>query len=275
MKLLIFLFAVITCHAAIPLQWNPVPRKQVAASGGGGYTSPTNDSPYAWFDGDNNATQTNYLETQAADNESLGGWLDKSGNGRHVFGPVTTASLKRQTLVVNGKAMAEGGSTVWMDNSLLAGGTLSTPCTMYVAWRNNSSGTFVGIIDNTNSTAGQTVSAYKSNGEALGWGANGTDAAGATTVANPGNYIICAVFDGASSVVYTNRVLYSSGTVGSATLAGLTIGNLDTHLHGGGFVGELMLFSGADTAAQMTNTVNWLNFTNHGDANAGWGFFNY
>lgn len=220
---------------------------------GASYSGPGDYSPTMWFAGNNGVWQDDGT-TPCTDGTEVYRWDDKSSNLRHVY---QVSAGSRPTFRANFKASKgaiEFGGAAWLDNAF---GTLAQPVTIYLVLHTASgSGVYQGWSDSTN--AGARVILYKLNTDKPTLAA-ATDISDTASVATSTFYIFTGQANGASSFLRKNGTQVASGNAGTQGLTGLLLGNLQTHIHGGVALCEVIIYGAAHDATQMSNVEGTLN----------------
>jgi len=210
-------------------------------AGGGGSFSPSDLSGlFAWYKADALVTNTAHA-TPPADNDTIEGWGDSSGNNRTLT-PATGNPIWRNA-ATTGRTI--GGLQFSAATRLRIGFTAVSGCTIFSLWRNNSSGSSHATCDSTNSAQRQMV--YISGGDAFAiYAGNAFVTTG--TAANPSYNVQTAIFVTAGNdTIRTNGVVaISSSDAGSETLDGLTVGAAwdgGNNLGTGEYVSEVVVYN--------------------------------
>lgn len=183
-------------------------------------------------------------------------WVDKFGTGHNPtqatagFRPVNTAN---QQAGKNGMVFT-AANTTWLASASFT--ALSQPCTTYVVAKITPStiGYFVDGI-----TSGNRNAVFKNSTNYNLFGGSATLGTGALNNANP--HIQTSIFNGATSSIYMDNASSASGTTGSNTITGYTIGSRWDQNAGNyvdGVIFEILIFTGAHTVAQVTYMNRYL-----------------
>lgn len=221
--------------------------------------SPTDTANlFAWYKAD--ALLTNLIGTAViGEGTNIIAWGDSSGNGRHLTTNNPTASAQRyKGTAATGKSQ---GGIERIAAYMRVGFTAQADTTIFIVWRNASSGDNAIPIDSTNSAARQLVYKDPSNFPTI---SAVTAASGNIAFVNPSWNIVAGVFNsGGNDSLYTNGVAYSTSlTAGSQSLDGLTIlatYNDNGPLGTGEYVGEIIIYNRNLNSTEIGQVNTYLN----------------
>jgi hypothetical protein len=204
----------------------------------------------AWFDALDSASIT-------LNGTTVSQWVDKSGSGR----TLTQATAANQPLYVtsgiNGRRSLEmdGGKTMTGNSN-----TISQPFTMYAVVRSNDTVTNRDIMSGGTSGTPPVLAVNSSEFVVVFAGTNLAATSGDVKTAS----VIAGLFDGSSSSGRHNGTQVSSGNAGttawSPSNTGLALGAFASGAVGrwSGLIGEILLYSGKHTAAQLAAVERYL-----------------
>lgn len=205
--------------------------------------SPLSLSPELWLKASAGTNTT-------TDGAGVTSWADQSGHARNAAASASgTNNPLYKTNVVNGKpALLFDGLSHSMDST---GWSLSQPTTIYVVGKTTapSGGTiFDGI------TTRQTVLI---NGSV--WSFYAGSLQDSATATDTNFHVFCAVFNGASSVLYLDGASIKAANAGAGGINGFRLGNNTIPNNSWlGHIPEALVFSGAHSAANRTAMTSYL-----------------
>ena len=232
---------------------------QLRPAAAGSYSPSDTANLFAWYKSDALLTNSTGTSPPAAD-ESVKGWGDSSGNGRHVTTNNPTAIMPIfKSAAAIGKS--QGGLEFGSGKRLRVGFTALPDTTIFVVWRAAISGGYVFATDSTNSSARQGV--YQTGSGVLKI-YSGTEQTASSVVPNPSWNILCGVFTSSGNdSSYTNGVVFSTTlTSGNQSLDGLTLGSDwsgSSPLSVGEYLGEVIVYDRNLTGTEIGQVSTYLN----------------
>jgi hypothetical protein len=227
-----------------------------APAGSGSFLPSDVSGLFGWWKADNLVTNTAGT-TPPADSDTIHGWGDSSGNNRTLT-PASNDPTWRNA-ATTGRTI--GGIQFSATTRLRVGFTALTSSTIFVLWRNASSGATHMAIDSTNTANRMAV--YINGADAF---SIYSGAAFVTTgvAANPSYNAQTAIFVAAGNdTIRTNGVVaISSSDSGSDTLDGLTVGGAwdgANNLGTGEYVSEVIVYNRATlSGTELANVEAYL-----------------
>jgi hypothetical protein len=195
---------------------------------------------FAWYKADNLVTNAAGT-TPPADNDTIKGWGDSSGNNR-VLTPAASNPTWRNA-ATTGRTI--GGFQFSATTRMRVGWTAFNGSTVFALWRNNSSGATHMVVDSTNTANRQSV--YISGADAFAcYSGNAFVTTG--VAANPSFNRQTVIFVNAGNdTIRTNGVVaISSSDSGSDTFDGITVGSQwdgGNNLGTGEYVCEVIVYN--------------------------------
>ena len=225
---------------------------------GGAFTPASITGLSLWLDASDATTlfQDSAGTTPAtANNDVIGRWADKSGNANHATQTTTANKPLLKTAVQNGKsgllwdisndalATAAFSSAIAQPLTLIIVGSTQTGASRYM----------------TDGIDGSYRAAIFGNGTTYDIYAGSIGASGLAQSAAVRQFT--TIFNGASSVLRNNGALVSATlNAGTNSLTGLTLGaRYSATVPLGGYLFEVMLYSGALSAGNITAVESYLN----------------
>ena len=209
---------------------------------------------YAWYDAADAATITH-------SSGEVSQWADKSGNGRHV----TAQNARRPwtgARTQNGRNVLDHRFVSGNDYGalgLLAGVSLSYPFTVavvaaYDAWPSSGAGIIVSLRG-----AGGLYSPYATSASTGIAMASGSTLSSSTLAGTSAAQLI-SIHNGGSSVIRRNGTQIAAGNAGTSPATAILIGAAISGMGYGfdGFVGEVVIASGALAGTDLTNLETYL-----------------
>jgi hypothetical protein len=191
----------------------------------------------------------------ANDNDALSAWTDSSGNGNNLAQGTGINQPIYKTSIMNGKPVVRfDGSN---DNLASTFGTgQSSPYTVFVVSQFSASGTSQKMIFDGVSDASAAIFRSVSNDA---WYVNNGSQIGPATGASDVKHVYTAVFNGSSSSLSIDGGTPATGTLGTPSLAGITVG-----CRGNGTecadadIPEVIVYSGALSASDIDTVETYL-----------------
>lgn len=233
-----------------------------AQNGPGGVGSTDGTSSLAlWLVGDNGTFQSAAGSTTAsANNDPVGRWEDRSGNGRNVTQATTARLPALHTSALNGHATLLFDNTTSGSEDFLRSATISPalaqPLTLFaVALKSGSGSTAQTIIDSRTAGTNTMVLGYSGTSQArINAGSDVT-----INVTQSSATIYRGVFNGTSSSIAVNGGSPATGSAGTRTADGFTVGgNRSTAQFLNGEIAELLVYGADLIAAEKTIVENYL-----------------
>lgn len=215
---------------------------------GGGPTvfSPLNYSPYVWYKANTEAY---------GDGAAVGTMTDKSGNGRDATQSTAGNKPTFKTAILNGKSVYRFDGGDWVKTAAFAS-VLSQPNTIYIVLKTTVN-TLQLVVDGLTSGNRHTVGLDKVPGNAHSMFAGAALDGGAWATGTW--YYKTELYNTTSSSQRVNGAASgSSGTAGTQSLDGLTIGARYANDFGfTGDIAEILLFTGLHNSTQYGNMESY------------------
>ena len=226
-----------------------------AGSGGAPAQPPVTAGMQLWFE----------ANTQAVgDGQSVMSWPDQSGNGRNLTAASATAAPTMRRAVLNGRNAIEFNGVNSLMKTYNSTFTIAQPDTFFIVYRaldTATAGKEAYVFDSANSSVRQLLGLGPFQNTEMY--AN-TDIEAPTPYPFPNYQIWSGTYNGASSTIWRNGSLITSGYVGGSNMAGFTVGGLssvgvDGYLLSHSLVAEILFYNGAMTASDRQAITDWLN----------------